>query len=77
VALATATGEWGYRMHDKPGGEIPVITMDRLCEEAKLDRIDVLKCDIERADAELFADCAGWILDRLGASDDRWNATST
>ena len=61
VALATNSGEWGYRMRDEPNGSIPVITMQRLCEEAAIERIDVLKCDIEGAEAELFANCSGWI----------------
>jgi FkbM family methyltransferase len=61
VALVGGDGEWGYRMADVAGGTIPVLTMDRVLAEAGLDRVDVLKCDVEGAEAELFAECAGWV----------------
>jgi FkbM family methyltransferase len=64
VALATTTGSWGFSMTDEDDGETPVITMDRLIAEHGLDRIDVLKCDIEGAEAELFED-APW-MSRVG-----------
>lgn len=63
VALTSSTGAWGYRMTGEPG-ETPVVTMDRLIAEHDLDRIDVLKCDIEGAEAELFED-APW-MNRVG-----------
>jgi hypothetical protein len=47
-------------------GAIDVITMDALLDGAGFDRIGVLKCDIEGAEAEVFADCASWI-DRVDA----------
>ena len=58
--LAT-TAEWGYRMIAAADGAIPVITMPRLLADAGIDEIDVLKCDIESAEAELFAECRRWI----------------
>lgn len=61
VALLNGDGEWGYRMVDSAVGDVPVITMERLLAEAGVDTIDVLKCDIEGAEAELFADCHSWI----------------
>jgi len=61
VALDDHNGEWGYRMVDSPAGDVPVVTMPMLLEQAGIDRIDVLKCDIEGAEAELFATCAPWI----------------
>lgn len=69
VTLSTTQGEWGFRMSDSDGdgaGGIDVITMRTLIEGAGLDRIGVLKCDIEGAEAEVFADCADWI-DRVDA----------
>lgn len=63
VKLATTNGEWGFRMTeaDDGNGGIDVITMDALLEGAGFDRVGVLKCDIEGAEAELFADCRSWI----------------
>lgn len=69
VELTTSSGEWGYRMadvHDPDGDTLGVITMDTLLAEAGIDRIGVLKCDIEGAEAEIFADCRSWI-GRVGA----------
>jgi FkbM family methyltransferase len=64
VALTTTTGSWGFHMTDDGDGQTPVITMDRLIAEHRLERIDVLKCDIEGAELELFED-APW-MDRVG-----------
>jgi FkbM family methyltransferase len=63
VQMATTSGEWGFRMSDAAGGDggIDVITMDALLAGAGFDRVNVLKCDIEGAEAEVFADCASWI----------------
>jgi len=68
VTMATTSGEWGYRMSDadEADGAIDVMTMDALLEDAGFDRIGVLKCDIEGAEAEVFADCRSWI-DRVDA----------
>jgi FkbM family methyltransferase len=64
VALATTSGEWGFRMTDADAdgdAALPVITMDALLQDAGIDRIGVLKVDIEGAEAEVFADCGAWI----------------
>lgn len=66
VRLGGSDEEWSYRMldQDDPGArtdEIDVITMDALLAAAGMDRVDVLKCDIEGAEAEMFADCRSWI----------------
>jgi FkbM family methyltransferase len=68
VQMATTSGEWGFRMSDSEDadGGIDVITMEALLADAGFDRIGVLKCDIEGAEAEVFADCASWI-DRVDA----------
>jgi FkbM family methyltransferase len=59
VMLTTSTGEWGYRMRDTPDGDIPVVLMDWLLGHFPGDTVDVLKCDIEGAERELFRD-APW-----------------
>lgn len=66
VMLATEDGEWGFRMSDaatagEDGASVSVMTMDALLDGAGIDRIGVLKCDIEGAEAEIFADCRSWI----------------
>jgi FkbM family methyltransferase len=66
VTLATSEGEWAFRMTDAENGDgaqdqVGVVTMERLLSRTGVDHIDVLKCDIEGAEAELFADCRGWI----------------
>lgn len=58
--LATDSGAWGYAMTDEDG-DVPVTTMGRLIDEHGIDRIDLLKCDIEGAERELFEACSGWI----------------
>lgn len=61
VSLANDDGGWGYRMIDAADGTVPVLTMPSLLAQSGLSEIDVLKCDIEGAEAELFADCREWI----------------
>jgi FkbM family methyltransferase len=64
VRLATTDGEWGFRLaevDDPQDGDTEVVTMDQLLDQAGIERIDVLKCDIEGAEGELFADCRSWI----------------
>lgn len=66
VKLVSGRGEWGFRMtdvqdHRAHTEEIDVRTMDALLAEAGIDRIGVLKCDIEGAESEVFEDCRSWI----------------
>ena len=42
------------------------ITVDRLMSDYDIDRIDILKVDIEGAEKEVFADTSAWI-DRVGS----------
>jgi FkbM family methyltransferase len=63
TALETDAGEWGYRMAGRPG-DIEVTTMNRLVDDYDLDRIDLLKCDIEGAERDMFAHADDW-LDRV------------
>lgn len=62
--LATTDGEWGFRLSDVDDPEdadTDVVTMDQLLADAGFEQVDILKCDIEGAEAELFADCSSWI----------------
>jgi FkbM family methyltransferase len=64
ATLTTADGEWGFRIadvEDPAQGDTDVVTMTQVLESASIDRIDVLKCDIEGAEVELFDDCRSWI----------------
>jgi FkbM family methyltransferase len=60
VGLHSESGEWGFEMVEG-GGEIAVMTMDQVLADSGIDRIDILKCDVEGAEDELFADCRSWI----------------
>lgn len=40
---------------------VPCVSMNRLLETSGFDRVDLLKCDIEGSERELFHDCAPWI----------------
>lgn len=64
VKLATAAGEWGFRMvdvDDPSSGDTDVITMDQLLRQTGIEHVSILKCDIEGAEADLFRECASWI----------------
>ena len=61
VEMVTTSGEWGFRMSEVDDGEISVMTMEDLLMDAEFERVGVLKCDIEGAEAEVFADCSSWI----------------
>lgn len=57
-------GEWGFRKIDHPansGEEITCVSMSALIEEFDLGIIDLLKCDVEGAEREIFASCSPWI----------------
>jgi FkbM family methyltransferase len=63
--LDVGKGEWAYRTgaEDAGGGRsveaLPLAEI--LADHAKDQIIDLLKCDIEGAEEELFADCHAWI----------------
>jgi hypothetical protein len=71
-ATIDRSGEsWEFRKGDAPPADaaavhevIPCLSIPTLLRRAAVDdgsRIDVLKCDIEGSEAELFAACAPWI----------------
>lgn len=64
VELHTSTGEHGFTMMGapkagRPAIKVPVVTMASILDGDE--PIDLLKVDIEGAEAELFSNCAGWI----------------
>jgi FkbM family methyltransferase len=55
-------GEWGYMtLAGGEGHEVRAVTVDRLMEEFGVDRVDILKVDIEGAEKEVFSSPAAWI----------------
>jgi FkbM family methyltransferase len=58
-------GEWAYRTERNKSAEglcVDVLPLSEVLEvHAKGQRIDLLKCDIEGAEKELFEDCRAWI----------------
>lgn len=61
---------WSLRTSDDTAGPrrgvVPAVTVDGLLEAHGLDRVDILKVDIEGAETRVFADADRWI-DRIGA----------
>jgi FkbM family methyltransferase len=47
--------------------EVDVVEMRSLLDQHGLARVDLLKCDIEGGEVELFSNCSGWIR-RVGAA---------
>ncbi|HEX2838474.1 MAG TPA: FkbM family methyltransferase [Phycisphaerales bacterium] len=62
VSLDRRRGAWGYRMADGPGDsdKIPVITVDDVLQTTD-GLIDLIKMDIEGAEAEVFAHPTPWL----------------
>ncbi len=58
-------GSWGFRVRAQkerePGIGVRGITMASLMAEYRLDRVDILKLDVEGAEKEIFEDSAAWI----------------
>jgi len=63
AGIDRSKSEWEYSMDRTASSaeRIPIITMSDLLSEFKFTEIDLLKCDIEGAEAELFHECSGWI----------------
>jgi FkbM family methyltransferase len=64
VKLVDHDDEWGFRLSDVDDpseADTDVVTMEQLMSANHIDHIDVLKCDIEGAEVELFEDCSSWI----------------
>jgi FkbM family methyltransferase len=65
VFLDRSLGAWRFSMRDTgaPDAEpLPALTLPQIIELCAIDGpIDLLKCDIEGSEEEVFADCGGWI----------------
>jgi FkbM family methyltransferase len=66
VNLDRSASAYAFRMKrdgvEGADGSIEALTVPQVLERARIDGpVDLLKCDIEGAEAEVFADCAGWI----------------
>ncbi len=65
VFLDRSTGAWRFSLSDVggPGAKpLPAITLPQILESCAIDGpIDLLKCDIEGSEEEVFADCRAWI----------------
>lgn len=64
VRLQCGNGEWGFQMADAGTSDeacVDVIDMKTVLDELGHDTIDVLKCDVEGAEEELFDECADWM----------------
>jgi FkbM family methyltransferase len=64
VSLDRSGGESRFRIRDdvSSGDYVDAITLTQLLERTAVTGfIDLLKCDIEGAEAEVFADCRAWI----------------
>jgi FkbM family methyltransferase len=63
VYLDRSGAAWAYHMTRDPRGQkIRAMTIPELLASSLVDGdIDLLKCDIEGAEAEVFADCQEWI----------------
>lgn len=55
-------GSWGFMTEAGADGErVKACTLDAVMREHGVERVDVLKVDIEGAEAEVFADPSAWI----------------
>lgn len=64
AAIDRSGGNWGFRKLDLPidGSEaIPCVSVPTLMQRYTLPRIDLLKCDIEGSEREVFAGCGPWV----------------
>ena len=64
VRLTSSSGSWGFAMvevGEADGELVRVIKLDDVLDDVGPPTVDLLKCDIEGAERELFEDCAAWI----------------
>lgn len=52
-----ASGNWAFVTHEGNGTKVRAITVPTLMKEANVERIDLLKVDIEGAEKEVFESC--------------------
>ena len=62
TTLDLSGGAWSVQMTGRSGSdEVEIFTMPELFETSGLSSIQLLKCDIEGAERDVFRDCASWI----------------
>jgi hypothetical protein len=64
VTLDRSRGEFGVRISDDDAASIDtidVLTMEDVLRASSVEQIDLLKCDIEGSEVELFTSCRSWI----------------
>jgi FkbM family methyltransferase len=65
VSLDRSGGAWKFAMReieDQEEDSIPAMTLPQILASCDVhEQIDLLKCDIEGAESELFSECADWI----------------
>jgi len=63
AGIDRSKGEWEFRMDQTVSAaeQIPVVTIGELLREFKIAEVDLLKCDIEGEEVELFRRCSDWI----------------
>lgn len=77
VLIDPGLDAWGFQVRQPDGDsheaqdlltkeQVDALTVDDLFREYAIDRIDLLKLDIEGSEAEVFASSSGWI-DRVDA----------
>jgi len=63
-------GKWGFMTEEQDASENPLgvfchpvmaMTIDKIIDDYELDKIDILKVDIEGAEREVFGDTLSWI----------------
>lgn len=64
--MFTRSGEHGFTIADKPRPDdrttvVSVERMEHILASSGSDAVDLLKVDVEGAEAEIFSDCAAWI----------------
>jgi len=52
-----AGGEWAFVTHEGEGDRVRALTMRTLMEESEIDKLDLVKMDIEGAEREVFKSC--------------------
>ncbi|PYI93057.1 MAG: hypothetical protein DME97_07045 [Verrucomicrobia bacterium] len=63
AGIDSSSGEWGIKMtRGDQKVSVPVYSMSQIMDEKPaFNAVDLLKCDVEGTEAELFCDCADWI----------------
>jgi FkbM family methyltransferase len=76
VRLSSDEPAWGNKLsHDDSGIEVPAITISEICLKYNLERIDLLKVDIEGAEEVVFANAEFLPRVRLGIIELHGNYT--